>query len=71
MDPKAWKQRFKYMCPFNQFGIKHPVLCSDVYRYEEKCVIENPSNNFKSPLSVKLNECVKTRSHSNRQVEKF
>ena len=51
--------------------MKHPVLCSDGYHYEEKCVRENPSNNFKSPISGKLNKYVKTRSHSNRQVEKF
>ena len=71
MDPKAWKQRFKYICPFNHFGIKHPVLCSDAYRYEEKCVRENPSNNFKSPISGKPSEYVKTPSHSTRQIEKF
>ena len=71
MDPKAWKQRFNYMCPFNHFSIKHPVLCSDGYRYEEKCVRENPSNSFQSPFSGKLNECIKTRSHSKREVEKF
>ena len=71
MDPKAWKQRFKCMCPFNHSGIKHPVLCSDGYCYEEKCVRGNLSNNFKSPISGKLNEYVKTRSHSNRQLEKF
>ena len=71
MDPKAWKQRLKYMCPFNHFGINHPVLCSDGYSYGEKRVRENPSKNFKSPIPGKPNEYVKTRSHSKRQIENF
>ena len=28
------------ICPINQLGIRHQVMCSDGYMYEEKCIKE-------------------------------
>ena len=26
------------ICPINKIGIRHPVMCSDGYMYEERCI---------------------------------
>ena len=47
------------LCPINQIGIRHPVMCSDGYMYEEKCLQGWMKNNATSPINRTLIEFVK------------
>ena len=40
------------ICPINRIGIRHPVICSDGYMHEEKCIKEwIESGKIISPLT--------------------
>ena len=39
------------ICPINHIGIRHSVICSDGYMYEEKCLKEWLQMNAYSPVS--------------------
>ena len=45
-------------CPINSIGIRNPVMCSDGYMYEEKCLAEWISENCTSPINRKFIEFV-------------
>ena len=45
-------------CPINSIGIRHPVMCSDVYMYEEKCLVDWINSNCISPMNRKFIEFV-------------
>ena len=47
------------ICPINNIGIRHPVLCSDGYMYEEKCLHEWMKKNVSSPVTRLVIEFVK------------
>ena len=47
------------ICPMNNIGIKHPVICSDRYVYEEKCIKQWLKNNVTSPVTREIIEYVK------------
>ena len=38
-------------CPINSIGIRNPVMCSDGYMYEEKCLVEWINSNCTSPIN--------------------
>ena len=41
-------------CPINSIGIRNPVMCSDGYMYEEKCLVEWLNSNCTSPINRKF-----------------
>ena len=41
-------------CPINGIGIRSPVMCSDGYMYEEKCLVEWLNSNCTSPINRKF-----------------
>ena len=45
-------------CPINSIGIRNPVMCSDGYIYEEKCLVEWLDSNSTSPINRKFIEFV-------------
>ena len=47
------------ICPINQIGIRHGVICSDKYIYEEKCIQEWMKTNTTSPINRNIVEFVK------------
>ena len=48
------------ICPINQIRIRYPVMCSDGYMYEEKCIKEwVDSGNITSPVNRMLIEFVR------------
>ena len=46
------------MCPINNIGIRNPVMCSDGYMYEEKCLVEWINSNCTSPINRNFIEFV-------------
>ena len=48
------------ICPINQIGIRHPVMCSDGYMYEEKSLEKwIKLGNTKSPITRQNIEYIK------------
>ena len=48
------------VCPINQIGIRHSVICSDGYMYEERCIEEwIKSGKYTSPVNRMLIDFVK------------
>ena len=47
------------ICPINNIGIRHAVICSDGYMYEEKCLKEWMNKNVSSPVTRLVIEFVK------------
>ena len=49
------------ICPINQIGIRHPVMCSDGYMCEERCIKEwIESGKVISPITRQFIEFVKS-----------
>ncbi len=48
------------ICPINNIGIRHPVMCSDGYMYEEKCIEEWIKNHDRrSPVTRQFIEFIR------------
>ena len=47
------------ICPINNIGIRHAVICSDGYMHEEKCLKEWMNKNVSSPVTRLVIEFVK------------
>ena len=45
-------------CPIKNIGIRHPVICSDGYMYEERCLVEWIKSNFTSPVNRQFIEFI-------------
>ena len=43
-------------CPINNIEIRQPVICSDGYMYEQKCLEECLKTNYTSPVNRKIIE---------------
>ena len=59
------------LCPINQIGIRHPVMCSDGYMYEEKCLQGWMKNNATSPINRTLIEFVKPCDKNDKCLNSF
>ena len=59
------------LCPINQIGIRHPVMCSDGYMYEEKCLQGCMKNNATSPINRTLIEFVKLCDKNDKCLNSF
>ena len=59
------------LCPINQIGIRHPVMCSDGYIYEEKCLQGWMKNNATSPINRTLIEFVKPCDKNDKCLNSF
>ena len=60
------------ICPINQIGIRHPVMCSDGYMYEEKCIKEwIETGKITSPINRQIIEFVKSYNISDKCFNDF
>ena len=57
--------------PINQIGIRHPVMCSDGYMYEEKCLQGWKKINATSPINRTLIEFVKPCDKNDKCLNSF
>ena len=59
------------LCQINRIGIRHPVMCSDGYMYEEKCLQGWMKNNATSPINRTLIEFVKPFDKNDKCLNSF
>ena len=59
------------ICPINQIGIRHAVICSDGYMYEEKLMKEWMKKNKTSPITRQPLEFVKRCKIDNKCYNEF
>ena len=59
------------LCPINQIGIRHPVMCIDGYMYEEKCLQGWMKNNATSPINRTVIEFVKPCDKNDKCLNSF
>ena len=59
------------LCPINQIGIRHPVMCSDGYMYEEKCLQGWMKKSKTSPITRQPIEFVKRCKIDNKCYNEF
>ena len=58
-------------CPINSIGIRNPIMCSDGYMYEEKCLVEWLSENSTSPINRKFIDFVNVCEISERCLNEY
>ena len=58
-------------CPINSIGIRNPVMCSDGYMYEEKCLVEWLASNSTSPINRKFIDFVNVCEISEKCLNEY
>ena len=58
-------------CPINSIGIRNPVMCSDGYMYEEKCLAEWISEKSTSPINRKFIDFVNVCEISEKCLNEY
>ena len=59
------------ICPINQIGIRHAVICNDGYMYEEKVLKQWMKKSMTSPITRQLLDFVKRCKIANTCYNEF
>ena len=58
-------------CPIKCIGIRHPVICSDGFMYEEKCIEKGMKESHSSPINRQLISFVKPSNNNQKCFNLF